>query len=148
MLGRGRTGVESIERRKKMAKALALREVGASYRQIAAALEVAPATAYGYVADALAELTREPAESVLQLELSRLDTMMHGVWLAAAKGELQAIDRVLKIMERRAKLTGVDQLAAQKVAQDGRSLPAVDAWLEAILTGGPPDSDPSTETAE
>ncbi|WP_416565064.1 helix-turn-helix domain-containing protein [Nocardia testacea] len=133
MPGNDRTSPESIDRRRKIAQALQLRESGANYRQIAQALDVSTSTAHEWVQEAMRELTKEPAEAVLQLELSRLDAMMLGIWKLASRGNLNAIDRALKIMERRSRYTGLDQLAAQKIAQDGKDLPAVDAWLAAML---------------
>lgn len=136
MPGKSKTSPESIDKRKRMAQALQLRETGANYRQIAQALDISTSTAHSYVDEAMKELTREPAESLLQLELSRLDAMLLGIWKKASRGELHAIDRALRIMERRTKFAGLDQLAAQKIAQDGKDLPAVDAWLDAMLNSG------------
>ncbi|RJO69781.1 hypothetical protein D5S18_28175 [Nocardia panacis] len=123
-----------------MAQALQLRETGANYRQIAQALDISTSTAHSYVEESMKELTREPAESMLSLEISRLDAMLLGIWKKASRGDLQAIDRALKIMERRTKYTGLDQLAAQKMLHDGKDLPAVDVWLDAML--GSATSDP------
>ncbi|WP_157556254.1 helix-turn-helix domain-containing protein [Nocardia acidivorans] len=138
---RDRTSPVSIDKRKRMAQALQLRETGANYRQIAQALDISTSTAHAYVDEAMKELTREPAESLLALELSRLDAMLLGIWKKASRGDLQSIDRALKIMERRTKYTGLDQLAALKMAQDGKDLPAVDAWLDAMLSSGASDID-------
>ncbi|MCU1647163.1 MAG: hypothetical protein JWN03_7438 [Nocardia sp.] len=136
-----RTSPGSIDKRRRMAQALQLRETGANYRQIAQALDISTSTAHAYVDEAIKELTREPAESLLTLELTRLDAMLLGIWKKASRGDLQSIDRALKIMERRTKYTGLDQLAALKMAQDGKDLPAVDAWLDAMLDSGASDLD-------
>ncbi|MGV9668648.1 helix-turn-helix domain-containing protein [Nocardia niigatensis] len=138
------TDADAINRQKRVARALQLRETGANYRQISQALDISMSTAHKYVKQAMAEIVREPAESVLQLELSRCDVMLLSIWKSVTKGDLQAIDRALRIMDRRAKLTGVDQLAAQKIAQDGKELPAVDAWLAAMLG----DDDATSGAAE
>ena len=52
---------------------------------------------------------REDAEDILQLQLQRLDDLMFALWDNAIRGDLKSIDRVLKIMERRAKITGIDK---------------------------------------
>ena len=52
---------------------------------------------------------REAAETVRDLELQRLDRMLRALWEAAIHGDPQAIDRVLKIMQRRAKMLGLDE---------------------------------------
>jgi flavin-binding protein dodecin len=91
------------------AEALRLRAAGHTYRRIADMVGwTNPGTAHEAVMSALVEVTREPAETLRDLELARLDAMQGAIWDAALAGELQAVDRVLKIMERRAKLCGLD----------------------------------------
>lgn len=48
-------------------------------------------------------------EGVRQLELQRLDKLLTALWDAATGGALGAIDRVLKVMQRRAELLGLDK---------------------------------------
>lgn len=57
----------------------------------------------------------EHVEAVRELELQRLDDLLKGLWDRATGKDIDypAIDRVLKIMERRARLTGLD--AAQQM---------------------------------
>jgi len=64
---------------------------------------------------------------VLQLELERLDAMQAAIWDDAMNGHLGAIDRVLKIMERRAKLLGLDQLDVTQQPEPK---------IEIVLAGG------------
>lgn len=134
MPGPDKTSPEAIEKRKRMVQALRLRETGAHYRQIGDALGVSTSTAHAYVSDALKELTREPAESVLQMELARLDTLTLSLWKDATAGHLKAIDRVLRIMERRAKLVGLDTMAVLRIRGEGREMSAVDAFHAEMLT--------------
>lgn len=47
-------------------------------------------------------------DEMRQIELQRLDRVFLVAWRQALGGDLQAIDRVLKIQERRAKLYGLD----------------------------------------
>lgn len=104
-------------------KAWDLRVKGKSYRAIAEALEVSVRTAFNDIA-AVLERTRaennETAESHKALSLSRLDRALLVVEGALdaqvfdADGnadnelKLKALDRMLKIEERRAKLLGLD----------------------------------------
>ncbi len=141
MPGKSKTSAESIERRKRMAQALQLRETGANYRQIAQSLDISISTAHEYVTEAMKELTKEPAESVLQLELSRLDAMFLGVWKKASRGDLQSVDRALKIMERRSKFVGLDHLAALRIRGESRELSAVDAFHASLLGDKATDED-------
>ena len=52
--------------------------------------------------------TKDSAQEVLALELARLDDIQVNVYLEALQGNERAIGTVLKIMERRAKLLGLD----------------------------------------
>lgn len=117
LVGRGarRQGSpEMIVVRERRRQALQLRKAGASYEQIADQLGFANrAAARKAVVTELDRVVKEPAQEVLTMELQRLDQLLVGLWPRAIKGENGAVDRVLKIMERRAKYLGLD--AAVKV---------------------------------
>jgi hypothetical protein len=88
-----------------------MRKGGASYREIGSHLGVSTKTAHQYVMrelERLAEEAHEEAAQVRVLELQRLDRMLRGLWLRARDGDTFAVDRVLKMMERRARLLGLD----------------------------------------
>lgn len=90
-------------------QALELRKAGLSYDLIARRLNYRSRSgAYKAVQTALKKMLREPADELRQLELERLDAMLLGLWPQAQRGNQGAVDRVLKIMERRAKLLGLD----------------------------------------
>ena len=68
-------------------------------------------SAHRAVKRALERLNGEIGESVTdvrRMELERLDAMLGALWPKAERGNLTAVDRVLHIMERRAKLLGLD----------------------------------------
>jgi NTP pyrophosphatase (non-canonical NTP hydrolase) len=93
-------------------EALELRKAGATYDQIATRIGITREGSRRAVKRALAALSAEcteVAEEIRSLELERLDAMLLGVWDKARKGDLLAIDRVLKIQERRARFLGIDQ---------------------------------------
>jgi len=90
---------------------LRLRMEGLSHRAIARELGVAPSTAYKRVQHGLRELNRANAAQAAELrrlEALRLDEMQDAVWEKAAEGDPHAVDRVLAIMARRARLLGLD----------------------------------------
>lgn len=66
--------------------------------------------------DKLRDEVEDSAEAVRTLELQRLDDMLKSLWplVARSNPDLKAMDRVLKLMERRARLTGLD--SPQKIA--------------------------------
>jgi hypothetical protein len=100
--------VQAAVRRK---EAVDLRVEGKTYREIAQELGVTPTRARQLVAEALAALqgeTAESAEELRRLELDRLDQLQSGLWEEAAGGNLKAVGAALKIMERRARLVGLD----------------------------------------
>jgi hypothetical protein len=101
-------------------KALELRRMGKGYVEIAATLGIGKSQAHRLVqaglADARAQIDAEASELKAE-ELSRLDAMLAGLWPDARKGQQGAVDRVLKIMERRSKLLGLD--APVKLAHGG-----------------------------
>lgn len=99
------TNLAAQERRK---KALDLRLAGASYRRICAeGIYANPGTAMREVKKALAAVTQEAASDVLKMELERLDQAQMGIWAAVRSGDVFAIDRMLKIMDMRARFLGL-----------------------------------------
>ena len=130
-MGIGRTSAARVKITERRTKVLALRTAGMSYRAIADRLRgkdgVAEkynfATAYDDVKAMLDEANanhREQAEDIRALEMERLDAMHMALWADAARGNHGAIDRVLRVMERRAKLLGLDApTKAQLAGVDG-----------------------------
>ena len=103
----------SLEMRR--AQALKLRRAGHSYSEIGEKLGVATSQAFQAVKSGL-ELIREEAtetaRDVLALELQRLDELLQMLMPKATSGgknAMAAVDRVLRVQERRAKYLGLDQ---------------------------------------
>jgi gamma-glutamyl:cysteine ligase YbdK (ATP-grasp superfamily) len=68
-----------------------------------------PGNAYRAVQSALKATIQEPADEVRRVELERLDKLLENQWnWAVNHNQPQAVDRVLRIMERRAKYLGLD----------------------------------------
>jgi predicted transcriptional regulator len=106
--------LESMERR---VTALKLRKRGFSYRDIATHLKVTPEAVRQMVkkeTDLLQGELSELAEDVRTLDVARLDQMMaRAMNLAVPTNatddpDLRAMETVLKIMDRKAKLLGLD----------------------------------------
>jgi hypothetical protein len=90
-------------------RALELRAAGAGFASIARQLGYAgPSGAFKAVSAGLNATLQEPADELRTLELDRLDQLLAAVWPLALQGDFQAIDRALKIGERRARLMGID----------------------------------------
>ena len=110
-----KTSVRRIRSTEKTLKALELRKRGLNYTQIGEKLGCHRSTACRYVLselENLAERCREEAVHVRDLELQRLDELYLIAYRAIIRGnDLAGIDRCLRIMERRAKLLGLDAVA-------------------------------------
>ena len=101
--------------------ALDLRTKGFTYDRIAEALGMSTSGAADSVRRALQALkteTAEKAEEVRDLELRRLDRMLQIAEAAADSGDLAAIDRVLRIQERRSKYLGLDAPAKAEIKSE------------------------------
>jgi hypothetical protein len=115
----------NISATEKQAKALALRKAGVSYVGIAEALGYSSGSgAFKAVSAGLKKTLQEPADELRKLELARLDDMLKAIASHVSAGSLTAIDRAIKIQERRAKLLGLDAPSRQDVTSGGEKLSA------------------------
>ncbi len=92
-------------------KAIALRCTGATYRAIAKALSVSVSTAHDLVSKAIVERREQKAQrtdELVELELERCDQLQRALAKKASEGNERAVMATLKIMDRRAKLLGLD----------------------------------------
>ena len=113
-------------------QALELRKAGVTYEVIAGQLGYANASgARKAVVSALKATLREPAAELRELELARLDAMLLPLWRPVQAGDEKAIDRALRIMERRARLLGLDRKTAEGEAPD--TVKVVGEYLDAEL---------------
>jgi hypothetical protein len=104
----GRPGRDRAARAARRLEALHLRLAGWDYDTIARQLGFRHrSSAYRLVQAALAARQREAAPAVRALELARLDALLERVWPRAMAGHLPAVDRVLAILDRRARLLGL-----------------------------------------
>lgn len=118
-------------------QALELRLGGATYREIGAALGCSEPRAHQIITEELTRLNTERAETaaeVRRLELERLDALLAGIWPAAQSGDGPAIDRVLSIMGRRARLLGLDVPSKNMVALMSGDHASFDEFSDAELT--------------
>lgn len=110
--GRGRY-VRSLDNAERDAAACRLRAEGLTFDEVATRLGYADRSAARRAIEAaLAATVAEPAAILRQLELQRLDALHRTAWALLdaedADVRLKAIDRALRVMERRARLLGLD----------------------------------------
>lgn len=104
-------------------KALELRKAGVSYQRIADTLGYKSASgAHKAVQTALKKTLQEPADDLRKLELERLDSAAAAIYPSVKQGQYGAIDRWIKIMERRAKLLGLDAPTKADITSGGQEL--------------------------
>lgn len=107
-----KTAPGKLRARDKAQRALDLRLAGKSFDAIAKEVGYASRSGAFMAVDELlkariAEAT-ENADELIRLELERLDMMANALWSKVKKGDAPAIDRMIKIQDRRAKYLGLD----------------------------------------
>jgi len=134
----GAASPQKIGIAERRAMALDLRKQGSTYRHIAATLSTVAGISEKYdhsgarrdVADELRkynEANKESAGILKRLELERLDQLWHAYWAPAIGGDIAAAGYLLKLMERRARLEGLDAPTAMKHSGDAENPVAVKA---------------------
>jgi ABC-type sugar transport system ATPase subunit len=103
------TSQELVEQRDREHKAVQLALAGATYDAIAKECGFeSKSGAWKAVQRLLARVDAENAEALRTVEGSRLDRLHLAHWPAALRGDVKAATLVLRLMERRARLFGLD----------------------------------------
>ena len=124
-------------------KALELRRMGRGYVDIASTIGISKSQAHRLVKQGLADARAQVEANANELkveEISRLDAMLGGLWAGARSGNVAAVDRVLKIMERRAKLLGLDAPVRTSIQGGGDDAPPISTVGETKVTFYMPDN--------
>jgi hypothetical protein len=118
----GADNAQQLDTQKRRAFVLELRKGGMTYRQISDAAirrfgiqNLPKGWDCRYAAmdvkrelEKIQSINEQQAEDVRAIELERLDAILASIWARVKRGDLAAIDRVLKVMRRRADLMGLD----------------------------------------
>lgn len=160
--GKTRTQIAASARERE-ARALDLRLLGYSYDRIAREIGYAHRSAARKAVDrALKAIPREAALELRQIELERLDLLQRPLAPQIVRGHLPSIDRMLKIMDHRAKLlglyepqpdTGVAEIAAVlgswlgKVREEDEALDGDLPASDAGALHGSPDPENARQTS-
>lgn len=134
-VNQGGSSVPSDEQLEKERQCLELKRAGLPFDEIAARVGYSNrGSAYRAYQRAMARTLQQPAAEIRQLEADRLDRLQVALWTKAMKGDGWAVDRVLSIMERRARLLGLDH--ADGLAERQQRLDELQAALVVrALTG-------------
>ncbi len=91
-----------------------------SYDEIASAVGYANrGTAWRTVQRALQDRTFHAVDEYREVELARLDALQSACWDAALAGDLRAVEAVLRVMQQRARLLGLDEHMATMGGNQG-----------------------------
>jgi len=109
MTRRSKSDPQRISARERQREALELRKQGLPFEAIAQKVgyRSRQAAAYGVEA-ALRRITQRPAQELKKLDIERLDMLFLFLMKRIRRGDPKAIIAALRIMERRAKLLGLD----------------------------------------
>lgn len=134
---RSKTKKASLIAEEKRQRAIDLRREGYSYREIAAKIGASPGYCYKLVSQALKRIreeTDEIAEDARQIEKDRLDKLWMYAFQAVQAGDVGAIDKAVKVMDRRCRLLGLDAPARHDITGTLVSSPEWVALRGVIVT--------------
>lgn len=118
--GESKTSPRRVNAQARAYQAMKLRRDGLTYQQIADKLGYKAANgAYSAVRRVLDKIdgeTKEIARDIRMMEFSRLDCAHEAIFPKVQDGNLEAIKTMLKLMERRSKLMGLDAPARSEVS--------------------------------
>ncbi len=145
MRGKRPPSAELLERE---GKALELRRAGFTYDVIADRLAYNDRSAARKAVErAIGRTHQDAADDLRALEADRLDRLQSSRWSKAIKGDDKAFDRVLRVMERRSKLLGLDTPVQHELTGPGGNPLIVEILPTLIPTMTDPDDDPPPSTS-
>lgn len=128
-------------------EALRLRLLRLPYRTIAERVGYAsPSSAYRAVERALKNLPRENATALRDQELEALDVAQRSIMRMVLTGHLGAIDRMLRIMDSRARLAGLYAMPADTGVDEFKTV--LTAWAAQIAMQVDADEESLSRTSE
>jgi DNA-binding CsgD family transcriptional regulator len=131
--GRPKGKAPTAELIAKEQEVLKLRRGGLTWDLIAERVGLSISGAYTAYERSLKRVVAEDVNAIRQIESERLDLAQSAIWGKVLQGDNPSVANLLRIMERRAKLFGLDQptrIQAEVITYDGNT---VKAELERIL---------------
>ena len=145
--------VPSPELVDKEVKVLELRRAGLTWQRIAEETGYADHTgAYAAYKRAIKRTMQQPADELREAELDRVDRLQLALWPKAMKGDNASINTIIRLMERRARLLGLD--TPIKIQQDITTWTGDDSIdravrdLAALLTANDENSSGASDVGE
>jgi hypothetical protein len=147
---------ERIAQAEKEARIIELRRTGATWELIAKLTGYAnPSGAYKAYQRALGKIVQPKIDELRAVEVDRLDRLQFAIWERAKDGDIKAIDAVLRILDRRTRILGLDaptKIQAEIITYDGSILEEhtqriIDLVRSTRVTESDVASDPSAPRA-
>lgn len=128
-------------------EALQLRLARVSYREIAKRVGYAnPGSAFRAVERALKNLPRESARELRVQELETLDLAQRALMPSVVAGHLGAMDRLVKIMDARARLAGLYAVPVDTGVDEFKAV--LKAWASTLATDVDAEEERLSRTSE
>ena len=132
------SATQKVATHNKRVRCVELAAQGMSYDAIAQAVGYTNrGGAYKAVSAALRAQQAPAVDELRALEVERLDALQRAFWDAALEGDLRAVDRVLRVIQARVRLLGLD-LSPGKPASGGGRVVSMD-WQGAQTLDHNPD---------
>jgi hypothetical protein len=152
----GKVSAHRVEEHERIARAVALRRQGLTFQVIADTLGYSNRTAaYTAVRNYMVALGKPDAEYMREEEADRLDAALLAIWPRIRQGNLDAIDRMIRLMERRSRFFGLDAPTRVAPTNPGGDEPyaplSVDeavARFSAMIAAGASSPDAPVELSE
>jgi DNA-binding transcriptional ArsR family regulator len=102
------TSKESLDYNDKLAEAMRMRRLGATYDEIAEKVGMKPKTIQKAISRLLETVLLDEARDLKVLQMVRLERLVAAITEKAENGNLFAVKTLLKVFDRQAKLCGLD----------------------------------------
>ena len=112
-------------------------------REMAGAMKVAVSTVNADLKVLRAQWTRTQIggiDDVMVEDLHRIASAMQAIWAEVAGGNLFAIDRLVKLIELRARLLGYEPPRRYEITSGGQRIVAICEIVSRLTDGGAPEA--------
>jgi len=111
-MAESKTSPRQLKARERQARALEMRTSGATYAEIAKALDYAgPSSVHKALTTALDNIIAPEVEALRTLEGQRYDAALKSIWPKVVDGDLDALHGFVRLSDRSCKLFGLDMPA-------------------------------------
>lgn len=135
-LDRHKTSSKQISIAKRTEEAAKLRRLGYTLEEIAKELGVVVSTIHKDLSKLIESIPVEEGMVYLRLELDRIDQMFRPAFEEATQGDFDATLVCIKLMERRAKLLGLDGSLKVEVSHDYNAAKNEEVVLKLLALAG------------